>query len=390
MAARVIFHVDLNAYFASASQTKNKELLGKPVVVCRSTRGAVVTTASYEARAFGISSAMPLSIAYTKCKDLVVVEPDFEFYNSLSQKFYELLFEFTSLVEKASIDECFLDVTETIKKYSKPLNLAVEIQNRILSELGLKSSIGVGPNKFLAKMASDMKKPMGITVLRKREVESKLWPLKIEEMFGIGKKSQLLLRAINIHTIGDLARADKKLLQPIFLNQLDAVLERVHGEDSKLIEVNTDVKSISASNSLYEGLGDYEDISLLIMNHCEDIGNKMKKDNVYGLTLSLGVSFNDSKVTSKSMRLDNGFKNYQQLLEHGLLLFDEFDFDGEVTYMSLNLSNLKKHEEEDEIFNLFNVNNQKNSVSDIITKVNNLFKSEVLTVPSKLKEKDSE
>ena len=390
MASRVIFHVDLNAYYASAAQIKNKELLGKPVVVCRPTRGAVVTTASYEARAYGIFSAMPLSIAYTKCKNLVVVEPDFEFYSDLSQKFYELLLSFTDLVEKASIDECFLDVTETIKNYSKPLNLAVDIQNKILGELGLKSSIGVGPNKFLAKMASDMKKPMGITVLRKREVESKLWPLKIEEMYGIGKKSQSLLKAINVHTIGDLARADKSLLQPIFLNQLDAVLERVHGEDSKLIEVNTDVKSISASSSLFEGLGDYEDISMLIMNHCEDISSKMKKDNIFGLTLSMGISFNDSKVSSKSKRLENGYRNYSQLLEHGLLLFDDFDFDGEVTYLSLSLSNLKKCEEEDEIFNLSNVNNQKDSVSDIILKVNSLFKSEVLTVSSKLKEKECE
>lgn len=389
MSARVIFHIDLNAYYASAAQIKNQELLGKPVVVCRSTRGAVVTTASYEARAYGIFSAMPLSIAYTKCKDLIVVEPDFDFYNTLSQKFYELLFEFSDLVEKASIDECFLDVTETIKNYNKPLNLAVDIQSRILNELGLKSSIGVGPNKFLAKMASDMKKPMGITVLRKREVESKLWPLNIEDMYGIGKKSQSMLKAINVHTIGDLARADKTLLQPIFMNQLDAVLQRVYGEDSKIIEVNNDVKSISASNSLFEGLGDYEDISLLIANHCDDIASKMKKDNMYGLTLSMAISFDDSKVTSKSKRLDDGFKNYQQLLEHGLLLFDEFDFSGEVTYLSLSLSNLKKHEE-DEIFNLFNINNQVNSVSDIIEKVNSLFNSEVLTVPSKIKVRNSE
>ncbi|WZU00053.1 DNA polymerase IV [Erysipelothrix sp. D19-032] len=164
--ANVIFHIDINAFFASAHVITDPSLIGKPVVVCSNHRGSVITTASYEARQFGIQSAMPLSHAKRLCQDLVVVEIDFDLYNDLSRRFMDIIRSYSTKLQQASIDECYVDVTDVIRNYPKPLDLAVEIQQRVLKELKLPISIGVAPNKFLAKMASDMR---NLTVLLCRE-----------------------------------------------------------------------------------------------------------------------------------------------------------------------------------------------------------------------------
>ena len=182
MAARVIFHVDINAYYASAELLKNSALIGQPIAVAGLTRRSVVSTASYEARAYGVHSAMPLHEAMKRCPDLIVVAGDYRWYEELSGRFFDYLRRFTPYVEPASIDEGYMDVTEVIRRYRRPMDLAWQIQQGLQDELRLPVSIGVAPNKFLAKMASDMRKPLGITILRKQEIAKKLWPLGIEEM----------------------------------------------------------------------------------------------------------------------------------------------------------------------------------------------------------------
>lgn len=210
MAGRVIFHVDLNSFFASAEILKNSALEGQPVVVAGLHRRSVVSTASYEARKYGVNSAMPLMMALEKCPDLVVVQGDYSWYEELSKRFFQYLRKFTPFVEPASIDEAYMDVTEVIKKYKRPMDLAWILQKGIYEDLKLPCSIGVAPNKFLAKMASDMRKPMGITILRKQEIAKKLWPLPIGDLWGIGKKSVSILEANGISTIGDFANPDNE------------------------------------------------------------------------------------------------------------------------------------------------------------------------------------
>ena len=182
--ARVYFHIDMNAFFVNAEILLDPSLKGKPVAVSGTTRRSVVSTASYEARAFGVHSAQPIQEAIKLCPDLVIVSGHYQYYRELSEQFMNIVKRYTSEIEQASIDECYADVTDTIMKLQRPLDLAVRIQKEILTELGLPCSIGVGPNMFLAKMASDMKKPMGITVLRIRDVKDKMWPLPIWDMRG--------------------------------------------------------------------------------------------------------------------------------------------------------------------------------------------------------------
>ncbi len=158
---QIIFHIDLNAFYASAEISRNPNLEGKPLVISGKSKRSIITTASYEARKFGIHSAMPLFQAYKKCKNLIVLPADFELYHRLSNEFFSILSSYSEILEVASIDECYVDVTKVIQdKNYHPVELARRIQNDVYEQLNLKCSIGISPNKFLAKMASDMKKPM--------------------------------------------------------------------------------------------------------------------------------------------------------------------------------------------------------------------------------------
>jgi DNA polymerase-4 len=200
---KIIFHIDINAFFASAETLRDPSLKNKPIAVCSNKRGSVVTTANYIAREYGVRSAMPLAEALKLCPHLVVTGVHFDLYEKISAQFVALCRKYTEIVEVASVDECYLDVTETIAKYKRPLDLALVIRKDIKKNIGLDVSIGIAPNRFLAKMASDIKKPNGLTVLRQKEVESKLWPLPIDRMHGVGTKSAELLKAIGMLTVGD-------------------------------------------------------------------------------------------------------------------------------------------------------------------------------------------
>ncbi|HZJ87415.1 MAG TPA: DNA polymerase IV, partial [Erysipelothrix sp.] len=271
MSARVLFHIDINAFYASAHLTIEPELEGKPVVVCRDVQGSVVTTASYEARQYGIGSAMPLSQAKRLCDDLVVVELDFELYNDLSQSFVNIIKSYSKTVEQASIDEVYVDVTDVIKTYDKPLDLAINIQKQLLDELKLPVSIGVGPNKFLAKMASDMDKPLGITVLRIREVETKLWPLAIDQMHGIGKKTVPRLKEIGVHTIGDLNNVSFDKVKLILGNRTQVFIDYANGLGSAKLNTDASAKSIGQSQTFSKAIFDYDELKEKILKEISQV-----------------------------------------------------------------------------------------------------------------------
>lgn len=383
--AKVILHIDLNAFFASAMQIKYPHLIGKPLAVCSNARGSVVTTASYEARAYGVKSAMPLAIAKQKCPDLEVVGTDFEWFNNLSLQFVNLLKTYTPLVEKASIDECYLDVTQKIKTYKKPLNLVVEIQQDIKESLGLQCSIGLAPNKFLAKMASDMRKPNGITILRKREIQQKLWPLPVGSMVYVGQKMTAKLKKAEIHTIGDLANSNLQDLIPLLGNQAYIVHQRAWGEDQDPVVVEHDVKSISASQSLYDPIMEYDEVSLLIKTLVDDIAAKCKKNQISGKTLTLSLKLEDGTILTKSKRNDEGYSIATELYQVGMLLFDLVDQQEPIKFISISLMNLEQ-QEYDAIYNLFSMNSI-NDVDDIIKTTNNLLGKNVLIKANELKGK---
>lgn len=321
--SRVYFHIDLNAFFASCEELLDPSLKGKPLVVGGKSRRSVISTANYEARKYGIHSAMPMQQAEKLCKDLVIVNGHYAFYSDMSHQFMQIIHSYTDLVEKASIDECYADMTDVICRYPKPLDVAFEIQRRVLEETGLRCSIGIGPNMFLAKMASDMKKPMGITVLRIRDVPEKMWPLPIKEMQGIGKRTVPLMEDLNIHTIKDLATYhDLNALKPVLGKNIENMIKRANGYDDRTLMTDYDSKSMGISETLLEDVTDYDELRGLIRTLCRRLSKRLKEAHKAGYHVSMRICYYNFRNANKSKKLSAPIWTSDDLFVQAMILFD--------------------------------------------------------------------
>ena len=339
--ARVIFHIDLNAFYASAEELLDDSLIGKPVAVSGLSKRSVVSTASYEARKYGVHSAMPIREALKLCPDLVVVKGHPSFYQQLSEQFIHYVKRYTDKVEQASIDECYADMTEAITRFPRPLDLAWQLQHELLNDLKLKCSIGVAPNKFLAKMGSDMKKPMGITVIRKQEVASKLWPLPIEEMRGIGKKTAPLMKNAGFNTIKDLATCeDPEILRPILGKNAVYFIQRANGEDESPIISDSEVKSMSQSTTLNYDFSTEEEVRALMMKLSERLSERLIKEDKMGSVISISIRYFDFNTNVRSRKLDHPVYRTEELFELAMELFDENYEDQPMRHLGIGLGSL--------------------------------------------------
>lgn len=372
----VIFHIDLNAFFASAEILFNPDLLGKPVAVSGMTRRSVVTTATYEARAMGVHSAMPINEALRLCPGLIVVHGSYERYQQLSKQFMDIIRKYSNLVEPASIDECYADMSETIKKYKRPLDLAWQIQQELKLDLGLQCSIGVAPNRFLAKMASDLHKPMGITVIRKQEVKTKLWPLSIKEMQGIGKKTAPELINLGIHTIGDLANyADEERLRLILGKNTLIYKQRANGIDYTLLENNTETKSMSQSTTLNYDFTEYAEIKETLSVLAKKLAGRLQKENYTGTLISISIRYFNFETIVRSKKLDYHLNLAQDIFEETLNLYDENSVDDiPIRHLGISLSNLILLNEATEQLSLFEAPPELDPTSVFIQKINQQLK----------------
>lgn len=388
--AQVIFHIDINAFYASAHLITDSSLYGKPVVVCSNQRGSVVTTASYEARSFGVNSAMPLAHAKRLCPNLEVIEVDFELYQELSVKFMNIIRSYSAVMQPASIDECYVDMTEVIKKYEKPLDLAAEIQKNIWEALRLPISIGVAPNKFLAKMASDMQKPRGITVLRIREVSQKLWPLSIESMYGIGQKTVPKLKQMGIETIGDLARFNPDHLKSILGVNAQNFVQKANGYDHSVIDTDVTMKSIGQSKTFKDAMTDLDEIRNAILNELVEVKRRMERQDVVGKTVSFSIRLDDYKTATRSFTFDEYTRDQNLVFERLMSLYDEFEGEGGVSFISVTMTNLLPKDEIIEQLNIFD-DLDEITVNDIIQRLNKELNQDLFkTTRSVLKEKSHE
>lgn len=295
----------MNSFFASCEIAETPSLKGKKIAVGHlgNDRKGIIVAASYEAKPYGIRAAMPVHEAMIKCPDLIIVEPRMSLYAEYSRKFFDYFLSITPLVEPGSIDEAYLDVTDVCAP-SMIVDLAKTMQNDILTKFNLPCSIGIAPNKFLAKMASDMKKPLGITVLRKREIDKLLWPLPISSMYGVGTRSLDSFKALNIKTIGDLANyKDMKLLQDVLgKTSAESLYYHANGGGSTEVDVNrfTDVSSISNSQTLDHD--EYDPVKMLLMIKIltNTLSNRLAKANLKAHTFTLQIKYNTFKLVSKS------------------------------------------------------------------------------------------
>ncbi|KNY28286.1 DNA polymerase IV [Pseudobacteroides cellulosolvens] len=294
---KVVFLVDMNAFFISCEMIRNPSLAGKPSAVAGDPkkRAGIILAANYEARAYGVKTAMVIKDALRLCPNLVLVPPDHNYYESKSKQVMDLLSGYTPMVEQNSIDEAYLDMTGTEMLFGKPFEAANQIMNEIKNTLGLWCSIGIAENKFLAKMASEMKKPLGITELWQQDVPHKLWPLSIKSMYGIGVKTAEKLYMLGIQTIGQLAKYDKSILVKKFGKYGNELHDRANGQDTSPVQPHTegDMKSIGRSTTLPEDITDIEKAKTILMELAEDIGMTARRFGKCGNTVQITIKYSD-------------------------------------------------------------------------------------------------
>jgi DNA polymerase-4 len=252
----------MNAFYISCEMTRNRALVGRPAAVAGDPkkRTGIILAANYEARACGVKTAMVLHEALKHCPGMALVPPDHAFYDRKSKEVMDLLSQYTPLLEQNSIDEAWLDMTGSERLFGKPSEAANRIMGEIKDQLGLWCSVGIGENKFIAKMAAEMKKPLGITELWTEDLPAKLWPLPVQEMYGVGSKSAEKLNHMAIRTIGDLAKADMNRLIKAFGKGGQEIHAHANGIDHSPVtaRLSDDVKSIGRSTTLPEDLSDLE------------------------------------------------------------------------------------------------------------------------------------
>lgn len=387
--SRVYFHIDLNAFFASCEELLDPSLKGKPLVVGGKSRRSVISTANYEARKYGIHSAMPMQQAEKLCKDLVIVNGHYAFYSDMSHQFMQIIHSYTDLVEKASIDECYADMTDVICRYPKPLDVAFEIQRRVLEETGLRCSIGIGPNMFLAKMASDMKKPMGITVLRIRDVPEKMWPLPIKEMQGIGKRTVPLMEDLNIHTIKDLATyQDLNALKPVLGKNIESMIKRANGYDDRTLMTDYDSKSMGISETLLEDVTDYDELRGLIRTLCRRLSKRLKEAHKAGYHVSMRICYYDFRNANKSKKLSAPIWTSDDLFVQAMILFDSsYEEEEAVRLIGVSVSDFASKEFLTKQVSLFDAPEEE-STSEILHDLNHQLGTQAFVRASSLLEND--
>jgi len=339
---KIIFHIDMNAFFCSCELIKRPYLENKPFAVgARYSSKGVLSTSNYIARKYGVHSAMSVSDALKKCPNLIILDSDYQYYIECSNKFLNIIYEYTDLVEQASIDEAFIDVTNIDMH---PLDFAKLLQKRILDECKLPSSIGIAPTKFLAKMASDMKKPLGITVVRKRDIEKKIFPLDVSDMFGIGKKTSPKLKEMGINTIGDLYNKLDELHDFFGDKMYMYIKNTLEGKSSNVVDperYNT-FSSISNSRTSYEPLTNEDEIYEFLEYVANLTSKRLNKYRVKAYTITVQIKYTDLKVYSKSKTLNEPISDKYEYYAVVKELFDELWNGKPIRLLGSGASNLEE------------------------------------------------
>lgn len=321
---RVILHVDMNSFYASVEMAYNSALKGKPLAIAGNPkeRKGIIVTCSYEARKFGVKTTMPLWEAKKLCPQLIVMTPNFERYRAASGGMFNILKQYSDLVEPVSIDEGYLDITESFE-LGAPLEIAENIQKQVLNELDLPCSIGVAPNRFLAKMASDMKKPLGITVLRKRDVQKVLWPLPVVKMHGVGKKTAEKLNSMGIVTIKDLAQADKIQLDALLGINGIRLKDRANGIDERPIDPNAanEIKSVGNSTTLPSDETNQQELLQVLKRLTEKVVVRLNRKKMLASSIGITIRYKNRKTINRSKKLLNPTVRFDELYKESKELF---------------------------------------------------------------------
>lgn len=347
---RKILHIDMDAFYASVEQNDNPELRGKPIAVGGSSARGVVAAASYEARAFGVKSAMPGFKAKNKCPNLIFVKPRFSRYKEISNLIRDVFYEYTDKVEPLSLDEAYLDVTNNKKNIDSAIKIAKEIRKKIKEQTGLTASAGVSINKFLAKVASDIHKPNGLTVILPDDVQGFIDDLAIEKFYGVGKATSKKMKALGIHTGKDLFQMSELDLRKHFGKMGSYLYKVCRGEDDREVKSEQIRKSISVERTFEDDLTSVEAVNDKIEMVNAKLYEALQRTGINGRTVVLKIKYDNFSIVSRSKSMKSFSSDKDIILNIAKELFAQLEWAGKgIRLIGLGLSNLDTEQKENQL-----------------------------------------
>ncbi|HLR21274.1 MAG TPA: DNA polymerase IV [Tissierellaceae bacterium] len=332
-----ILHIDMDAFYASVEERDNPSLKGKPVIVGGKSRHGIVTTANYEARKYGVHSAMPMFIARRKCPHACYVPSRMARYKEVSEEVFDILSKTTKVIERVSIDESYIDISHL---ETDPMGVAKNIKKDVLDNTGLTMSIGISYNKFLAKLGSDWNKPSGIKVISKEMVPDILLPLPIKEVHGIGPKTEKRLNNIGVYIVEDLMRLSEEFLIELLGKLGRELYLRIRGIDKRKIEVNRERKSLGTEITFSQHTKDKDILKEHLYSFAKEISVGLQRQGFYGRTVTLKVRYDNFKIITRSKTLMAAVNSQEIIYEIGESLLDEIKLKYKLRLIGLTVSNL--------------------------------------------------
>ena len=345
-AKRRIIHIDMDAFFAAVEEQRDPALRGKPVVIGGGgdpTKRGVVSTANYEARKYGIHSAMPMMIAHKLCPRAVFLPVDYEAYAAASRQFKSTLLSITPIIENVGIDEAYLDVSELTDTSE---NIVTRIKAGIKEKTGLTCSIGIGANKLLAKIASDMQKPDGLTILNEEDIESRLWSLPTRKLYGIGPKTEAYLKNIGIETIGQLASLTIEKLIEYFGNSYGQYLfNSSRGINESPLITSWEAKSISRETTFQKDVQDWQVIAKTLAALTKEVVSDMRDSGYKAKTVTIKIRFGDFQTLTRAKTIADYTNSEEEMRRTAFACLKRIELNKRVRLIGVRASNLEKSNE---------------------------------------------
>ncbi len=337
----MILHIDMDAFFASVEQRDNPNLKYKPVIISGNSKRSVVATASYEARRFGIGSAMPVFQAKQLCDHLEIVPGNREKYQAESKKIMEIISHFSPLIEQVSIDEAYLDITGCERLFGSFKDIALSIKNQIFQQLDLTCSIGMSPIKFLSKIASDLNKPDGLTIIEQSDVKNFIFSLPIQKVPGIGKSSMNNMQLLQIKTLGDVQKYSLPILTQKFGKMGQRLLELSNGIDKSRVEINYIRKSISSETTLLKDINNFKKAKNIILDRAQIVGRTLRKKDLVCENVFIKLKFSDFSQITRSRKLASPICSSSAIFNEALFLYKRFKLKKKIRLIGVGVTALK-------------------------------------------------
>lgn len=374
---QAILHIDMDAFYASIEQRDNPSLKGKPVIIGGKSGRGVVSTASYEARKYGVRSAMPMSEALRRCPDGVYITPNIAKYRAVSAQIMDIFHRYTPDVEAISLDEAFVDVTGSQKLFGSAEQIGRTIKQNIYEELQLTASVGLAYNKFLAKLASDLDKPDGFFIVTPENLQEKVWPLSIRRMMGVGAKTADLLERMGINTIGELAVMDRGLLEHILGKAGGQMHELANGIDHRRVEPVREAKSFGRETTFPTDIDDKYMLETVLFTLADDVCHSLRTHHVKGRTVSIKIRYPDFKSITRAITLEQYTSSFEPIYSVVKQLMDQHYKDGTpVRLIGVTVSNLKQEDtiiEQQDLFDNRKTAEKVNALNKVLDTLNDRY-----------------